>query len=916
MIISRLAVFALSFLATFKQISADVDYEQCADLKDLGTVGLDRFNYSIEMKQERNEAGTLMYEVDMKFQHDETMPIPNDPLAQCTPGRDAPFADDGLPYFAFRWHYEQVPEEIKKATGIDNISIDYSPCGHPPVGVFTVPHYDVHVYRADPQLRSCMICEKIPGAPVCNPASQDTVNGQAFFDIDYSTMLGSGKDGKAVMNMPSSFHVGAGDMVPLMGGHAWDEANQPSPEKPFVDPVWVMGTYDKDIAFYEPMLPLSFITGNDDSFFEDSLTYADQTINSLPSYYSVDYDASTKMSTLTFKGEVHNTAIDPDHFVGSDYEFLGKGPCRGPGGVNDKVNSMSAVEHTQEMCEKACDDRREDEAPCLGYAYCHDCNGGECILYGPNLAGVCTDDSAKTPSECEALGSCSVRGHATSAATEGECGSCTDESTAKSSVTCEVVGGTWMKYDWTSSGATWSDPEDPWSGDSQLSSVIKSTTGESSSQYACYDLHTEDHLAHCTGTATDTSLSCIGAFEELAESDRNQSACPAGCTFTAAPKAPRPVVPHEGDIGLPGWDSAMSGACRGGADFTDKVNGKYSNTAGANGRLTQAECATACLDEPGCIGYAHSKAWCVVYGPGVDEGIGTENDGDWTTDTHVSTSITGTKVNPAYICVTGPPRSEPSEPASGYCFSGMMEVETRDLGLVTMKDLSIGDFVRSSSGSFDEVYSFGHRNIKKATEYLQLRTTSTKPLEVSKEHMIGVLDEGKINFIPASSVKIGDTIPSTTEGAAVVKSITSIWRKGAYAPFTRSGTIIVNNLLASNYIAFEDSSTLTIGGISTGVSYQWIAHAFQSVHRMAQQVLPINESYNADGVSSWVADAYEAATIFMGLRACFQAVLFVPFLAGLASLSLLEKCLSLPFSSLILIAGTIYWRVTPKKNIK
>ena len=65
----------------------------------------------------------------MKFQHDENMPIPDDPVAQCTPGPDAPFAPDGLPYFASRWYYEQVPKEIKKATGIDNISIDFGPCG-------------------------------------------------------------------------------------------------------------------------------------------------------------------------------------------------------------------------------------------------------------------------------------------------------------------------------------------------------------------------------------------------------------------------------------------------------------------------------------------------------------------------------------------------------------------------------------------------------------------------------------------------------------------------------------------------------------------------------------------------------------------------------------------------------------------
>ena len=74
-------------------------------------------------------------------------------------------------------------------------------------------------------------------------------------------------------------------------------------------------------------------------------------------------------------------------------------------------------------------------------------------------------------------------------------------------------------------------------------------------------------------------------------------------------------------------DPAQSGACRGGADFSGKVNGKYSNTAGAEENLTQLECAEACVAEETCVGYAHSTAWCVVYGPGIDEGIGTEDGG-------------------------------------------------------------------------------------------------------------------------------------------------------------------------------------------------------------------------------------------------------------------------------------------------
>merc|ERR1711935_1300596 len=43
------------------------------------------------------------------------------------------------------------------------------------------------------------------------------------------------------------------------------------------------------------------------------------------------------------------------------------------------------------------------------------------------------------------------------------------------------------------------------------------------------------------------------------------------------------------------------------------------------------------------------------YGPEIHLGIGTEEGGLWTSDNHEEVAITGTKVNIAYLCVTGPP---------------------------------------------------------------------------------------------------------------------------------------------------------------------------------------------------------------------------------------------------------------------
>jgi hypothetical protein len=89
------------------------------------------------------------------------------------------FAPDGLPYFAFRWSYAKVSKQIKKVTGIDHISIDFNSCGHPPLEIFGVPHYDLHIYLEKPKFRTCMTCDKIPDTPICDfrPDMQTTASG-------------------------------------------------------------------------------------------------------------------------------------------------------------------------------------------------------------------------------------------------------------------------------------------------------------------------------------------------------------------------------------------------------------------------------------------------------------------------------------------------------------------------------------------------------------------------------------------------------------------------------------------------------------------------------------------------------------------------------------------------------------------
>ena len=78
----------------------------------------------------------------------------------------------------------------------------------------------------------------------------------------------------------------------------------------------------------------------------------------------------------------------------------GNGSCRGPGGVNDKVNNRFADEIDEDECKAYC----EAEPNCNGYAHSAAINEGDCILHGPGLAGTCSDAQYDLRSSCEGAG--------------------------------------------------------------------------------------------------------------------------------------------------------------------------------------------------------------------------------------------------------------------------------------------------------------------------------------------------------------------------------------------------------------------------------------------------------------------------------------------------------------------------------
>mmetsp|Transcript_8350 Transcript_8350/g.13072 ORF Transcript_8350/g.13072 Transcript_8350/m.13072 type:complete len:664 (-) Transcript_8350:212-2203(-) len=175
------------------------------------------------------------------------------------------------------------------------------------------------------------------------------------------------------------------------------------------------------------------------------------------------------------------------------------------------------------------------------------------------------------------------------------------------------------------------------------------------------------------------------------------------------------------------------------------------------------------------------------------------------------------------------------------CFSGISTVKLQDGNRIPMKDIKIGDRVQvTEDGQFDTVHSFGHYKQDSVAEYLSIHSTvKTSPITISAAHML-FLDSKKA--VPASSIKVGDILL----GGNPVTKIEKVSLKGAFAPFTSSGTIVVNDVVASNYVSLTGTSTYL------GIDMQLIAHNAVSIRRIMCQLTSCNERYNEDGVATWI----------------------------------------------------------------
>ena len=230
------------------------------------------------------------------------------------------------------------------------------------------------------------------------------------------------------------------------------------------------------------------------------------------------------------------------------------------------------------------------------------------------------------------------------------------------------------------------------------------------------------------------------------------------------------------------------------------------------------------------------------------------------------------------------------------CFPGDATCEVQGQGTVLMRNVKLGDKVLVTGGKYEPVYSFGHHSEHAEHRYLKLVAHGIA-LEISKDHLVFV--EGE-RAIPASSVKIGDKLLLADGGLASVEAIKVSTRHGAYAPFTASGTVVVNGVTASSFISLQGSENLKIGSVDTGLSYHFLSHAFEMPHRMwCQHVSACSaETYTPSGISIWVVAPHVFAKWYLMQHILIMGLLGVPLVGILL-------CMAHPVTTLMTFAAIL-----------
>lgn len=163
------------------------------------------------------------------------------------------------------------------ATGYSHLMIDWHPMGHPPKGIYTVPHFDFHFYTIDRKSQMAI--------RYAHPETPD--------------MTGVAMPKPALV--PAGYFIPPGTQVSEMGLHAVPKAAPEFHGKPFTN-TFIYGYAGGRLAFVEPMITRAYLKGRPHYSAKLAVPREYSTPGYYPTRYTVAYDARAKVYRVMLAG--------------------------------------------------------------------------------------------------------------------------------------------------------------------------------------------------------------------------------------------------------------------------------------------------------------------------------------------------------------------------------------------------------------------------------------------------------------------------------------------------------------------------------------------------------------------------------------------------------------------------------------
>ena len=164
---------------------------------------------------------------------------------------------------------------------LNHVQFYWNPMGHPPMGVWNVPHFDFHFYMVDPA-----VVQEI------NPANAEfTTKAVRLPEPKYVPVDFMPEPGESIQNT-----------IPGMGLHWVDKTENLDPATYKFSEIMINGSWNGKHIFIEPMITREWLLGHNQITEPLKLPSAYQTAGRWPTTYTVRYDATKSEWSIALGG--------------------------------------------------------------------------------------------------------------------------------------------------------------------------------------------------------------------------------------------------------------------------------------------------------------------------------------------------------------------------------------------------------------------------------------------------------------------------------------------------------------------------------------------------------------------------------------------------------------------------------------